>query len=117
VEALAGSHAPFDTRIHEARGQRGQAIVARAFRSLLVESDIWRSHQDCNRVQDPYSTRCQPQVLGVVWDTLAHAADILEREANGATDNPLVFDDAIISGGNFHAEPVAMVSDFMAIAL
>lgn len=117
VEALAGSHAPFDERIHAARNQRGQAVVADAFRALLTNSEIWRSHRDCGRVQDPYSTRCQPQVLGAVWDTLAHAAQVLEREANAATDNPLVFSDAVISGGNFHAAPVGMVSDFMAIAL
>lgn len=117
VEALAGSHAPFDGRVHRARRQTGQQIVAAALRSLLEKSEIWRSHQDCGRVQDPYSTRCQPQVLGAVWDTLAHAASVLEREANGATDNPLVFADTIISGGNFHAEPAAMVADFMAIAL
>lgn len=117
VEALAGSHAPFDDRIHTARNQEGQAIVAGAFRALLTDSEIWRSHQDCDRVQDPYSSRCQPQVLGAVWDTLAHAGRVLEREANAATDNPLVFSDAVISGGNFHAAPVGMVSDFMAIAL
>ncbi|MGH8225845.1 MAG: histidine ammonia-lyase [Gammaproteobacteria bacterium] len=117
VEALAGSHAPFDVRIHDARGQRGQIAVAQAFRTLLGESEIWYAHRDCDRVQDPYSTRCQPQVLGAAWDTLAHAAAVLEREANAATDNPLVFEDVIISGGNFHAEPVAMVADFLAIAL
>ncbi len=117
VEALAGSHAPFDKRIHAARNQQGQAVVAEAFRTLLTESTIWDSHRNCGRVQDPYSTRCQPQVLGAVWDTLAHAATILEREANAATDNPLVFSDAVISGGNFHAAPVGMVADFMAIAL
>ncbi|MGA7966048.1 MAG: aromatic amino acid lyase, partial [Gammaproteobacteria bacterium] len=93
VEALAGSHAPFDERIHAARNQQGQAAVADAFRALLTESPIWRSHQDkdCHRVQDPYSLRCQPQVLGAIWDTLAHAARVLEREANAATDTPLVF--------------------------
>ncbi|MGH8162527.1 MAG: histidine ammonia-lyase [Gammaproteobacteria bacterium] len=117
VEALAGSHAPFDERIHAARGQRGQIAIAAAFRALLGESEIWRSHQDCGRVQDPYSTRCQPQVLGAAWDTLAHVAAVAEREANGATDNPLVFEDTIISGGNFHAEPMAMSADFLAIAL
>lgn len=117
VEALAGSHAPFDERIHSARNQQGQAVVAAAFRTLLTESSIWESHRNCGRVQDPYSTRCQPQVLGAVWDTLAHAATVLEREANAATDNPLVFSDAVISGGNFHAAPVGMVADFMAIAL
>lgn len=119
VEALAGSHSPFDERIHAARNQQGQAVVAAAFRALLTESTIWKSHQDdtCHRVQDPYSLRCQPQVLGAVWDTLAHAGRVLEREANGATDNPLVFSDAVISGGNFHAAPVGHVADYMAIAL
>ncbi|MGH8127370.1 MAG: histidine ammonia-lyase [Gammaproteobacteria bacterium] len=117
IEGLAGSHAPFDERIHSARNQQGQAIVASAFRALLTESTLWDSHQDCDRVQDPYSSRCQPQVLGAVWDTLAHAARVLEREANGTTDNPLVFSDAVISGGNFHAAPVGHVADYMAIAL
>lgn len=117
VEALAGSHAPFDARIHDARNQKGQAVIAHAFRGLLTESEIWESHRNCGRVQDPYSARCQPQVLGAVWDTLAHAATILEREANAATDNPLVFEDTVVSGGNFHAAPVGLVSDFMAIAL
>jgi len=117
VEALAGSHAPFDERIHTARNQQGQTVVAEAFRALLTESSIWESHRNCGRVQDPYSTRCQPQVLGAVWDTLAHAATILEREANAATDNPLVFSDTVISGGNFHAAPVGIVADFMAIVL
>ncbi len=117
VEGLAASYTPFDARIHAARGQRGQIAVARAFRSLLTGSEIWRSHRSCTRVQDPYSSRCQPQVLGAVWDTLAHAAGVLEREANGATDNPLVFGDDVISGGNFHAEPIALVADFMSIAL
>lgn len=117
VEALAGSYAPFDERINTARNQQGQDAIAAAFRALLTGSAIRESHRDCGRVQDPYSTRCQPQVLGAVWDTLAHAATILEREANAATDNPLVFSDAVISGGNFHAAPVGMVADFMAIAL
>lgn len=117
IEGLAGSHAPFDARIHSARNQQGQVIVADAFRALLTESTLWHSHQECNRVQDPYSSRCQPQVLGAVWDTLAHAAQVLEREANAATDNPLVFTDTVISGGNFHAAPVGLVADYMAIAL
>lgn len=117
IECLAASHAPFDPRIHEARGQRGQIAVAAAFRSLLGESSIWQSHRHCERVQDPYSTRCQPQVLGAVWDTVAHAATILTREMNGVTDNPLVFGDEVLSGGNFHAEPVAFISDFLAIAV
>jgi len=117
VEGLAGSFAPFDERIHTVRNQAGQSVVAAAFRSVLTDSEINRSHRNCGRVQDPYSTRCQPQVLGAVYDTLAHAARVLEREANGATDNPLCFDGEVISGGNFHAVPVGMVADFMAIAL
>lgn len=117
VEGLAGSFAPFDARVHAARNQHGQATVAAAFRALLTTSEINRSHRNCGRVQDPYSTRCQPQVLGTVWDTLAHASSVLEREANGVTDNPLVFDTEVLSGGNFHAAPVGIVADFMAIAL
>ncbi|HEX5314178.1 MAG TPA: aromatic amino acid lyase, partial [Gammaproteobacteria bacterium] len=81
------------------------------------ESEIWRSHRGCARVQDPYSTRCQPQVLGAAWDTFAHASAVLAREVNAATDNPLVFGDSAISGGNFHAAPVGLIADFLAIAL
>ncbi|HET6725276.1 MAG TPA: histidine ammonia-lyase [Gammaproteobacteria bacterium] len=116
VEALAGSYAPFDTRIHEVRRMPGQIAVAEQFRSLLTGSDIWNSHRDCGRVQDPYSVRCMPQVLGAVHDTLAHAAGKLALEANSVSDNPLIFGDDVLSGGNFHAEPIAMLSDFMAIA-
>jgi histidine ammonia-lyase len=117
VEALAGSHVPFDARIHDARGLPGQIEVARRFRSLLTESEIHRSHEDCDRVQDPYAVRCMPQVLGALADTLAHASRTLELEINAATDNPLVFGDAILSGGNFHAAPIGYVCDFLAIAL
>ncbi|MEJ2514625.1 MAG: histidine ammonia-lyase [Gammaproteobacteria bacterium] len=117
VEGLAGSHAPFDARIHEARGLAGQAEVASRFRALLTASEIHASHVDCDRVQDPYAVRCMPQVLGAVADTLAHAGNILQAEANGVSDNPLIFDGDVLSGGNFHAEPVAFVSDFMAIAV
>lgn len=119
VEAAMGSRAPFDVRIHEVRGQHGQQQVAAAFRDILEQSSaIARHHQDCEKVQDPYSLRCQPQVMGAIYDQLKHAAVILEREANGVTDNPLVFsrDQDILSGGNFHAEPVAMVADMIAIA-
>ncbi|HET7371175.1 MAG TPA: aromatic amino acid lyase, partial [Gammaproteobacteria bacterium] len=116
VEALAGSYAPFDARIHEVRRMPGQIAVAEQFRSLLTGSDIWDSHRDCGRVQDPYSVRCMPQVLGAVRDTLAHAAAKLALEANSVSDNPLIFDGDVLSGGNFHAEPIAMLSDFMAIA-
>jgi len=117
VEGLAGSFAPFDRRIHEARGMAGQQVVASLFRQLLDESEINRSHEDCDRVQDPYAVRCMPQVYGAVWDTLRHAAVVLSRECNGVSDNPLICDDEVLSGGNFHGEPLAFVSDFLAIAV
>lgn len=117
VDALKGSHAPFDARIHAARGQRGQIEVAARFRGWLGDSEIHRSHADCDRVQDPYAVRCMPQVLGAFEDTLTHVGQVLGAEVNAATDNPLVFDDAILSGGNFHAAPLGYASDFMAIAL
>ncbi|MDE2234802.1 MAG: histidine ammonia-lyase [Gammaproteobacteria bacterium] len=116
VEALAGSYSPFDARIHAARNLPGQIRVAEMFRSLLTGSDIWRSHQGCDRVQDPYALRCMPQVYGAVWDTLTHAAAILGRECNSVSDNPLIFGDEVLSGGNFHAEPLAFLADFMGIA-
>jgi histidine ammonia-lyase len=119
VDALKGSDAPFDARIHAARGQRGQEHVAGLYRRLLAGSGIRESHRDCGKVQDPYSLRCQPQVMGACLDTLSHAAQVLEIEANAATDNPLVFaeDDAVLSGGNFHAEPVGFVADALAVAI
>jgi len=116
VEALAGSYSPFDARIHAVRNLPGQIQVAQLFRSLLTGSEIWRSHQGCDRVQDPYSLRCMPQVYGAVWDTLAHAVLTLGKECNSVSDNPLIFGDEILSGGNFHAESLAFVADFMAIA-
>lgn len=119
VEAALGSRTPFDARIHEVRGQLGQIDVAAELRRILTsQSEIGDSHKNCEKVQDPYSLRCQPQVMGAVWDQLRHAATILEREANGVTDNPLVFSEEqdILSGGNFHAEPVAIVADLLAIA-
>ena len=116
VEALAGSYAPFDARIHEARNFEGQAKIAAGFRSLLTASEIHDGHASCDRVQDPYALRCMPQVLGAGWDTLAHARGVLARECNSVSDNPLIFGDEVLSGGNFHAEPLAFVSDFMAIA-
>jgi histidine ammonia-lyase len=94
----------------------GQIKVAELFRSLLTGSDIWQAHQGCDRVQDPYALRCMPQVYGAVWDTLEHAAGVLERELNSVSDNPLIFGDEVLSGGNFHAEPLAFLSDFMGIA-
>ncbi|WP_333592372.1 histidine ammonia-lyase [Brevundimonas sp.] len=120
VDALKGSDAPFDPRIHALRGQPGQIAVAAALRGLLNGSAIRDSHRhDCAKVQDPYSLRCQPQVMGAALDVLRNAAATLEREANAVTDNPLVFidDGDVISGGNFHAEPVAFAADQIAMVL
>lgn len=120
VDALKGSDAPFDPRIHALRGQPGQIAVAARLRELMSGSAIRDSHRDdCAKVQDPYSLRCQPQVMGAVLDVLNNAAATLEREANAVTDNPLVFidDGDVISGGNFHAEPVAFAADQIAMAL
>lgn len=117
VEGLSGSYSPFDARLHEARRMPGQIRVAEAFRTLLTESDIHRDHENCGRVQDPYALRCMPQVFGAVRDTLDHAERLLAHELNSVSDNPLIFGDDVISGGNFHAEPLAFLSDFMAVAL
>lgn len=120
VDALKGSDAPFDPRIHALRGQPGQIAVAATLRGLMAGSAIRDSHRlDCSKVQDPYSLRCQPQVMGAVLDVLTASAAMLEREANAVTDNPLVFIDEgdVISGGNFHAEPVAFAADQIAMAL
>ncbi|MGV9010370.1 histidine ammonia-lyase [Brevundimonas sp.] len=120
VDALKGSDAPFDARIHALRGQPGQIDVAATLRDLMAGSSIRESHRDdCTKVQDPYSLRCQPQVMGATLDVLRHAAATLEREANAVTDNPLVFieDGDVISGGNFHAEPVAYAADQIAMCL
>jgi histidine ammonia-lyase len=119
VDAAKGSDAPFDPRIHEARGQTGQIEVAGVLRSLLEGSGIRDSHRECDKVQDPYCLRCQPQVMGAILDNLRHAAGILLREARGVSDNPLIFPDSedVLSGGNFHAEPVAIVADILAIGL
>lgn len=119
VEALKGSFVPFDARIQEVRGQPGQIAVAALYRELLHDSPINQSHIDCKRVQDPYSLRCQPQVMGACLDHLRFAASVFLREANAVSDNPLVFsaDGDVLSGGNFHAEPVAMASDVLALAI
>jgi histidine ammonia-lyase len=120
VDAARGSDGPFDPRIHALRGQPGQIDVAQYYRALLAGSEIRRSHETGDdRVQDPYSLRCQPQVVGACLDQLRHAALVLLREANAVTDNPLVFaeDNAMISGGNFHAEPAALAADAMACAI
>jgi histidine ammonia-lyase len=119
VDALKGSVKPFDPRISELRGQPGQMRVATAIRELLDGSEIVASHARCGRVQDPYSFRCQPQVMGAALDLLTNAARTLTIEAGAVTDNPIVFpdEDTAISGGNFHAEPVAFAADAIAIAL
>jgi histidine ammonia-lyase len=123
VDAAEGSASPFDARIHELRGHPGQISAARAYRELLAGSSINSSHRDCGKVQDPYSLRCQPQVMGACSDQIEAARAVLLREANAVTDNPLVFmnDGAnaaeVISGGNFHAEPVAFAADNLALAV
>jgi len=119
VDALKGSDAPFDARIHEARGQPGQIAVARAYQRLMTGSAIRASHRDCSRVQDPYSFRCQPQVMGACLDLMRNVAATLAIEANAVTDNPLLFTGGgeVLSGGNFHAEPVAFAADTLALAI
>jgi len=120
VDAAKGSDAPFDPRIHLLRRQPAQIEVAGALRSLIAGSTIRASHiTNDDRIQDPYCLRCQPQVMGACLDLLRHAAATLAAEANGVTDNPLVFADTheVISGGNFHAEPVAFAADMIAIGL
>lgn len=119
VDAAKGSDTPFDPRIHEIRNHQSQIECASLYRELLVDSKIRESHRDCTRVQDPYSLRCQPQVMGACLTTLLHVQEVLIQEANAVSDNPLVFadDGSMLSGGNFHAEPVAIVADQLAIAL
>jgi histidine ammonia-lyase len=118
TEGVRGSDTPFDPRIHALRGQIGQIRAAAALRGLMAGSAIRESHRvNDPRVQDPYSIRCQPQVMGACLDALDHAASVLEREANAVTDNPLVTEGEVLSGGNFHAEPVAFAADHIALAL
>jgi histidine ammonia-lyase len=121
TDALKGSDTPFDARIHALRGQPGQIDVAAALRGLMAGSAIRESHRAPgadDKVQDPYSFRCQPQVMGAALDLIRQAARTLEIEAFGVTDNPLVLDDGtVVSGGNFHAEPVAFAADQLAMAL
>ena len=120
TEAARGSDTPFDRRIHALRRHRGQIETADALRALMAGSAIRESHRtEDSRIQDPYSLRCQPQVMGAALDLLRQAAATLEVEANGVTDNPLIFPDAgeALSGGNFHAEPVAFASDMIALAI
>ncbi len=125
LDAARGSDAPFDARIHAVRGQPGQIECAAAYRALAAGSPIRASHlQGDDRVQDPYCLRCQPQVMGACLDQMRYCAQVLVREANAVTDNPLVFaasglgmQDALVSGGNFHAEPVALVADALAVVI
>ena len=118
VEAAHGSRRPFEALVHEIRGHKAQIDVAEAYRSLLDHSEIEKSHEDCEAVQDPYSLRCQPQVMGACLTQIRNTAETLITEANAVSDNPLVFSKQcdIISGGNFHAEPVAMAADNLALA-
>ncbi len=119
VEAALGSRRPFEALIHEVRGHRSQIDVAACYRMLLDQSEIGHSHENCEAVQDPYSLRCQPQVMGACLTQIRNAADVIATEANGVSDNPLVFsrENDIISGGNFHAEPIAMAADNLALAI
>jgi histidine ammonia-lyase len=118
LEALRGTPDPFDERIHLARPHPGQLASAALLRDLLADSEIRESHRENDpRVQDAYSLRCTPQVLGPVSDAIEFAARTAEIELNASTDNPLVFGDEIVSGGNFHGQPVALALDILAIAL
>ena len=119
VDACLGSDTPFDERIQALRGHRGQADAARVLRELLAGSAIRASHRDCPRVQDPYSLRCQPQVMGACLDQMRRAAEVLLTEADAVSDNPLVFPETreVLAGGNFHGEPVAFAADGLALAI
>ena len=117
LDALRGTPRAFDERIHAARPHPGQVESAARLRRLLEGSEIRQSHITCRRVQDAYSLRCAPQVHGAVRDALAEARRVFAIELNSATDNPLVFGDEILSGGNFHGEPLAFQLDFLAVAL
>jgi len=119
LEALLGSQVPFDARIHALRPQPGQRTTAARVLRLLEGSTIIPSHEDCGRVQDPYSLRCVPQVLGAVRDALAYCEGVFDNELGAVTDNPLIFadDEAILTGGNFHGQPLAMALDVAAIAI
>src|SRR5438552_3945152 len=119
IEGLMGSHIPLDARIHQRRGQHGQQISAAHLRGLVSNSEINASHQNCARVQDPYTLRCAPQVFGAIRDAIDYCGNVFERELGAVTDNPLVFpeDGDVLSGGNFHGQPLALALDMLAIAL
>ena len=118
LEGFMGSVRPFDERLHQLRPHPGAQHAARNMRHLTADSEIQKAHADCDRVQDPYSFRCIPQVHGASRDALDHAAGVIETEINSVTDNPLIFEnDEVISGGGFHGQPLALVLDYLAIAL
>ena len=125
LEAFKGSTVPFDERLLATRGQPGPARVAARLRELLAGSDVVASHADCGRVQDPYTLRCAPQVIGAIYDALAYVAGALERELAAVTDNPLVFpapsgdgeSGEVLAGGNFHGQPLSLPLDHLALAL
>ena len=122
LEAFKGSTVPFDARLHALRPQPGQQAVAERLRALLADSPIVASHADCGRVQDPYTLRCAPQVLGAVSDAVAYVSGALERELEAVTDNPLVFPGPtatapVLSGGNFHGQPLSLPLDHLALAM
>lgn len=117
LEAFKGSTVPFDARLHELRPQPGQRAVAARLRALLEGSPVVASHADCGRVQDPYTLRCAPQVLGAVSDGLDYVAGAIERELEAVTDNPLVVGEDILSGGNFHGQPLSLPLDHLALVL
>lgn len=117
IEALRGTAAAFDARLHAARPHAGQVLSAGHLLSLLEGSTIPRTHGEGSRIQDAYCLRCIPQVHGAAWDTIQYARGVFETELNSATDNPLVFEDAIVSGGNFHGAPLALALDYLAIAV
>ena len=117
LEAFMGSTVPFDARLHDLRRQPGPTAIAARLRGLLDGSPVVASHADCGRVQDPYTLRCAPQVLGAVADSLAYIEGAIERELGAVTDNPLVVEDAILSGGNFHGQPLSLPLDHLALAL
>ena len=118
LEALQGSITPFDERIHFIRPHKGQQLVAANVRKLLHDSEILESHRNCGKVQDPYCLRCVPQVHGASRDAIAHASSVIEIEINSVNDNPLVFENGdILSGGNFHGQPLAFAMDYAALAL
>ena len=122
IEAIAGSHKPFDPRIHNVRSQQGQRVSANRILSYLKDSQINKSHEDCQRVQDAYSFRCAPQVHGAVIDVVKSIKEIAISDVNSATDNPLILEDGdggydVLSGGNFHGEPLALAADNLAAAI